>query len=84
MMTVREIIELWPSASEMARDIGLKRGSHGTLMKLRGSIPVDYWPDLVAKAKKRGIVGVSLETLTSAHAGRPGSKPRSRARAGGE
>jgi hypothetical protein len=37
-------------------------------MKMRGSIPVDYWPDLVRAAKKRGIKGVSYEVLVNAHA----------------
>jgi len=68
MRTVRNIITLWPSASEMARDLGLKRESHGTVMKTRGSIPVWHWARLIQAAEKRGIEGISYEVLADAHA----------------
>ena len=76
MSTVHDIFALWPSASELARDIGLKRESHATLMKLRGSIPVSYWPALVEAAKKRRIKGVTYEVLVAAHA-RPSVRAKS-------
>lgn len=66
-MTVQQIFERWPSASDLARDIGLKRASHGTLMKFRGSIPVEHWPRLIVAAEARGITGVTYETLVLAH-----------------
>ncbi|KLK91395.1 hypothetical protein AA309_20040 [Microvirga vignae] len=68
MKTVHDIIALWPSASELARDLGLKRESHGTVMKARGSIPVVHWPRLISAAKKRGIKGITYEVLVNAHA----------------
>lgn len=68
MTSVRDIIEKWPSASEMARDIGLRRPSHGAMMKMRGSIPPQHWPKLVQAAERRGIEGVSFEALALAHA----------------
>ena len=70
MSTVQQIIGLWPSAAEMARDIGLKRASHGTVLKWRSSIPVKYWPQLVEAAERRGIKGVTYEVLAEAHAER--------------
>lgn len=70
MMTVQQIIDMWPSASEMARDIGLRRPSHGTVMKARGSIPVEYWAKLVEAAERRSIKGVTFEALTLAHSRR--------------
>jgi hypothetical protein len=70
-MTVQEIIEKWPSASEMARDLGLRRPSHGTVIKMRGSIPVQYWTRLVAAAERRGIKGVTLEALAASHEPHP-------------
>jgi hypothetical protein len=75
MSTVHEIFALWPSASELARDLGLKRESHATVMKHRGSIPVDYWPALVSAAKKRRIKGVTYEVLVAAHA-RPSARAK--------
>lgn len=68
MASVVELIEKWPSVSAWARDIGLKRESHGTLMKMRGRIPVVYWPDMIAAAEKRGIEGVTNDSLAAAHA----------------
>jgi hypothetical protein len=68
MLTVRDIIEKWPSAADMARDIGLRRPGHGAMMKMRGSIPIQHWPRLVEAAAERGIQGVTFETLTLAHA----------------
>lgn len=70
-MTVQQIFDRWPSASELARDIGLKRPSHGTLMKFRGSIPVEHWPRLIAAAEARGIPDVTYETLALAHQRHP-------------
>jgi len=70
-MTVTDIFTLWPSVSDLARDLGLKRESHGTLMKHRGSIPVGYWPRLLDAAARRGIQGLSYDVLVAAHAGAP-------------
>lgn len=61
--SVAALLERWPSISDFARDIGVKP-THANVMKLRGSIPADYWPAVVDAADKRGIKGVSLETLT--------------------
>jgi len=68
MTTVRDIISKWPSASEMARDLGLRRAGHGAMMKMRGSIPPQHWPKLVEAAAQRGIEGVTFEALAVAHA----------------
>lgn len=76
MKTVSDIFDLWPSAAELARDIGLKRESHATVMKHRGSIPVVYWPQLIEAASRRGIEGVTFEALTMARApARPAISP---------
>lgn len=68
MSTVQDIFDKWGSASDLARAIGLKRASHGTLMKCRGSIPQKYWPRLVEASKDRGIEGITYESLALAHA----------------
>lgn len=67
MSTVPDLIGKWPSVSEWARDLGLKRESHGTLMKMRGSIPVAYWQRMIEAAQARDIEGVTLEALAEAH-----------------
>jgi hypothetical protein len=68
MDTVTDIIAKWPSAAEMARDIGLRRPKHGAMMKMRKSIPIQYWAAIVDAAKRRGIEGVTLDALMLAHA----------------
>lgn len=75
MLSVRDIIEKWPSAAEMARDLGLRRPAHGAMMKMRGSIPSQHWPRLVDAAARRGLEGVTFETLAKAHAAAPRSEP---------
>ena len=69
MQSVDTIIGLWPSVSEFARDLGLKRATHGGVMKLRHSIPVSYWPRLIDAAKSRGFA-LTYEDLTLAHSSR--------------
>lgn len=61
---------LWPNDAEFARDIGVKP-SHGQTMKVRGSIPVDYWPKIVSAALHRKIKGVSYERLVELHTAAP-------------
>lgn len=68
MMTPSGIISQWPTISDFARDIGLKRASHGTLMKLRGRIPVEHWNAVVGAARERGFSEITLEALARAHA----------------
>ncbi|BAQ44369.1 hypothetical protein [Methylobacterium aquaticum] len=67
MSTVSDLIAKWPSISDWARDLGL-RPSHGTVIKHRGSIPVAYWPKMIAAAEQRGINGVTYEALALIHA----------------
>lgn len=66
--TVAELMALWPSISDFARDINLKKPSHGTVMKLRGSIDVDHWPAVIAAAEKRAIADVTADLLMKIHA----------------
>jgi hypothetical protein len=42
---------------------------HAASMKRRNSIPVGYWPLLIAAARERRIPGITYETLTHLHAG---------------
>lgn len=66
-MTPRDILDLWPSAGDLAADLGLKNGSHVRTMKTRGRIPRAYWHDMAAAAKKRKMVGVTIDAIRAAH-----------------
>lgn len=67
---IRSIDDLagkWPSHSDFAREAGIKP-SHFQTMRARSSIPVDYWPGVVAAARARRIDGIDYEALTLMHA----------------
>jgi hypothetical protein len=68
-MTHETIINLWPSLSVFADDIGVSYGT-AKAMRRRGSIPPQYWPRMIAKAVERGIKPVSFEIVSKA------AKPR--------
>jgi hypothetical protein len=68
--TVADLIELWPSAEVFGADIGLKWPGHARVMKLRGRIPDDYWPKVVAAARQRGIP-VTEQVLKRIHRSEP-------------
>lgn len=72
--TVTDLIGLWPdpSLTTFADDIRVPV-KHASAMKSRGSINVDYWPELIAAAERRGLEGVTYERLTLMHAKRPQS-----------
>lgn len=56
------IINLWPSLSAFAGDIGVPYVT-AKAMRRRGSIPAPYWLRVVARAAERNIEGVTLERL---------------------
>lgn len=66
--TVAELIGLWPSAEQFARDLGLKHTSHGRAMRARGSIHPRWWDAVVLAASKRGFYGVNHHVLADIHA----------------
>jgi hypothetical protein len=55
MTSFRSIIEMWPSAEQLGRDLGLKHPSHARVMKARNSVAKRHWPSLLEKAQERGI-----------------------------
>lgn len=69
-MTHVQIINLWPSLSDFASDIGVQYGT-AKAMRRRGSVPPEHWLCMTVKAAERGIAGVSLEALASAVAKSP-------------
>lgn len=64
--TVPELIDALGGASEVARLIA-RQPSTASEMKRRQSIPVRYWPALVAGAKAKGIDDLTYETLVAVH-----------------
>lgn len=62
MLTHTEIIKLWPSIAEYARDIDVGyQAAHK--MSERNSIHSDYWEKVVYAAKVRGYETVTLGLL---------------------
>ena len=64
-MTHSDVINLWPSLSLFADDLGVPYGT-AKAMRRRGRIPSEYWFRLVQKADERGIEGVSTDVLAEA------------------
>ena len=69
------LVTTWPSASQMAREIGLKHESHATIMRFRKSIPTRHWPALMKAAEKRGIT-ITLDDLVRIHIAERANKER--------
>lgn len=63
----RDIIDLWPTISEFASDIGLKHYQSGYRMRERNSINKRHWEKIVEAGKRRGV-SVSFKDLAVAHA----------------
>ena len=59
-----DIIRLWPTLAEFARDIGIKPSHAGTML-VRGTIPPSHWSRVVAAAAERGLSTVTLDALSS-------------------
>lgn len=59
------VIDLWPSISEFAEDIGIST-AHARVMKSRNSIHANHWLVIEQKAKARGIHGASMQDLAKA------------------
>ena len=74
MRTVSDIFYALGGPSSVARILGV-RPSTASEMKRRGSIPAEYWRDLVLAAERRAIRGIDAATLAEIHA-RPSGVPR--------
>lgn len=66
MQSVDQIFEKFGGPTALGRLIGVKP-SAASEMRRRASIPVDYWPRLVASAKKQRI-DLNYAKLVSIHA----------------
>lgn len=61
-MTHADLINLWPSLTAFAADVGVGYES-AKAMRRRSSIPPAYWKRMVDAARDRGIDGVNYERL---------------------
>lgn len=64
-MTHSDIINLWPSLSQFADDLGVRYGT-AKAMRRRGRIPSEYWFRLAQKAEERGMAGATIDVLAAA------------------
>lgn len=53
----------------LARRLGHKNASTVSSWKIRGSIPVAYWPRVIEAAREQGDTTVTLEALAAACGG---------------
>ena len=63
---VNELTDLWPSIKAMAEDLGI---SPITVYSFRhhDAVPEKHWKTLMAKARERGIRGITLQLLQELH-----------------
>lgn len=58
-------MDLWPTVADLAADLDFKYVTVAA-WKQRNFIQPMYWPAIISAAQKRGIEGVTYETLTHA------------------
>jgi hypothetical protein len=66
MCSIADMIEKFGGNTSFAEVLG-KRPSTVSEMKRRGSVPVEYWPRIVAAAQQLGMQGLSYEALVQMH-----------------
>lgn len=54
LKTFQDIMRRWPTRSEFARDVGVKKGAADQMFR-RNRIGVKHWPTLIPAAEKRGM-----------------------------
>jgi hypothetical protein len=69
MRSVEDVFEAFGGPSKVGQAVGVST-EHAAAMKRRGSIPVAYWPALIATARERRISGITYEALALLHADR--------------
>lgn len=61
-----DLFTRWPRQGHLSADLGVSP-QHLRMMRVRGSIPVRFWPRMVAAAARRGIAGLDYELLVRLH-----------------
>lgn len=80
MDSFKDIINLWPTAAEFARDVGTSP-ANARSMRMLNRIPDDYWAETVRCAAVRGFEGVTLDCLADLADQRRRQKARASAEA---
>ncbi len=62
MRTFSAVVNAWPSAAELARDLGISE-IRTRAWRNREMIPAENWLAVVEAANRRGIEGVTLDLL---------------------
>lgn len=63
-MNHADIINKWAALADFAEDMAVEYGT-AKAMRRRGSIPGEYWADVVEKAAARGLSDVTYEGLAA-------------------
>lgn len=66
METLPDIFDAFDGPAELGRALGITT-ELAAGMRRRNSIPVRYWPTLIAAARERRISGITYESLTHIH-----------------
>ena len=61
-----DLFTRWPKLRHLSADLGVSP-RHLRMMRVRRSIPVRFWPRLVAAAARRGIAGLDYALLVRLH-----------------
>lgn len=64
MQNHRDVINLWPTQADLARDLGID-GSIVRMWTKAGKIPPKRYDEVTAAAKRRGFPGVTYAFLSS-------------------
>ena len=64
--TFDDLFTRWPRQGHLSADLGVSP-QHLRMMRVRGSIPVRFWPRMVAAAARRGIAGLDYALLVRLH-----------------
>jgi hypothetical protein len=70
MRNVTDVVDRWPRAIDLARDLGVSP-SRITDWKNRNAIPASYWKSLLAAARRRMLWDITPELLIELHSREP-------------
>ena len=70
MMSVADIVDAMGGPTKFGTICGFEvnQASRGSDIRRRGSIPVEYWPQITAAARELGLP-ITNDTLVAAHTG---------------
>lgn len=74
VQTIEDIFRAFGGPAKIGQVIGVST-EHAGAMKRRNSIPVSYWPSLIAAAQERDIEGITAESLLLLHAEKERAAP---------